>query len=291
MSLSSEHSKSPPNGPQVVEQPYPYPPQHFPPPPGAYQPPPYYYAPPDGEHGAMHPYMMAFPPPPHGMVYAYTGMPPPGQGYSAGSSRPKRKQVKMACTSCAQACKRCDEARPCERCVKYGIADTCTDGQRKERKKGIKRGPYKRKNKEGEIRTLCPLISLFPCSPSALQNTRTVYPKAPNGPSSTPSRTPHLPHLLRTLTPHHPCFLPSMHSRRRRLPKAMFTRTTTHRRTISLRRRLQRLDKKALRAGRCRRCRIIIRMQGTRIRILHMVQYPRRLSSSSSSRLSILRMR
>lgn len=114
MSLSSEHSKSPPNGPQVVEQPYPYPPQHFPPPPGAYQPPPYYYAPPDGEHGAMHPYMMAFPPPPHGMVYAYTGMPPPGQGmsvavvlarmlsltrtpgYSAGSSRPKRKQVKMA---------------------------------------------------------------------------------------------------------------------------------------------------------------------------------------------------
>jgi len=51
------------------------------------------------------------------------------------------------CTNCAAACKRCDEARPCERCSKYGIADTCQDGVRKERKKGIKRGPYKRKSK------------------------------------------------------------------------------------------------------------------------------------------------
>lgn len=34
--------------------------------------------------------------------------------------------------------------------MKYGTADTCIDGQRKERKKGIKRGPYKRKNKGEE---------------------------------------------------------------------------------------------------------------------------------------------
>ena len=54
------------------------------------------------------------------------------------------------CTNCAAACKRCDENRPCERCRKYGITDTCIDGQRKERKKGIKRGPYKRKNKGGD---------------------------------------------------------------------------------------------------------------------------------------------
>lgn len=53
------------------------------------------------------------------------------------------------CTNCAGACKRCDDSRPCERCVKYGIADTCVDGTRKERKKGIKRGPYKRKSKFG----------------------------------------------------------------------------------------------------------------------------------------------
>jgi hypothetical protein len=51
------------------------------------------------------------------------------------------------CTNCAAACKRCDENRPCDRCQKYSISDTCVDGQRKERKKGVKRGPYKRKNK------------------------------------------------------------------------------------------------------------------------------------------------
>ncbi|TDL22712.1 hypothetical protein BD410DRAFT_787993 [Rickenella mellea] len=129
-------------------------------PPGAY--PSYYPYPPQPADGNGHPpdpnapqgYMMAFPPPPHGMIYAY----PPGQGYPtmpfppgmplpAALVRPKRKQVKMACTNCAAACKRCDEARPCERCIKYGIADGCADGVRKERKKGIKRGPYKRKGK------------------------------------------------------------------------------------------------------------------------------------------------
>ncbi|KAF5356821.1 hypothetical protein D9756_006824 [Leucocoprinus leucothites] len=93
--------------------------------------------------------MMAFAP---GMVYAYP--PPPGTAFSPPASsgppalgKPKRKQVKMACTNCAAACKRCDESRPCERCVKYGMSNSCIDGQRKERKKGIKRGPYKRKNK------------------------------------------------------------------------------------------------------------------------------------------------
>ena len=51
------------------------------------------------------------------------------------------------CTNCAAACKRCDDSRPCERCQKYGLGESCVDGQRKERKKGIKRGPYKRKPK------------------------------------------------------------------------------------------------------------------------------------------------
>ncbi|KAH8108797.1 hypothetical protein DFH11DRAFT_1691370 [Phellopilus nigrolimitatus] len=106
---------------------------------------------PNGAPGA---YMMAFPPPPPGMIYAYPtaqgypGMPfTPGMPLPAALVRPKRKQVKMACTNCASACKRCDEGRPCERCCKYGISDTCQDGVRKERKKGIKRGPYKRKGK------------------------------------------------------------------------------------------------------------------------------------------------
>lgn len=106
-------SQSGENGVQVV----------YPPPPGGYWPPGY----------------MAIPVPMH--------MPSGGGGTSA-NGKPKRKQVKNACTNCQTACKRCEDARPCARCVKYGLADSCINSARKERKKGIKRGPYK-KRKEG----------------------------------------------------------------------------------------------------------------------------------------------
>lgn len=75
----------------------------------------------------------------------------------------KRKQVKNACgtllpircnfynyncydlwiVNCQKACKKCDDGRPCTRCVKYGIEDTCINSSRKERKKGVKRGTYR----------------------------------------------------------------------------------------------------------------------------------------------------
>ncbi|KAI8383022.1 hypothetical protein BD560DRAFT_385805 [Blakeslea trispora] len=61
--------------------------------------------------------------------------------------KPKRKQVKNACVNCQKACKKCDIGRPCQRCIKYGLTDTCVNSVRKERKKGIKRGPYKKRNK------------------------------------------------------------------------------------------------------------------------------------------------
>ncbi|PWN19452.1 hypothetical protein BCV69DRAFT_40059 [Microstroma glucosiphilum] len=63
--------------------------------------------------------------------------------------RPKRRQVKNACINCQKACKKCDEGRPCTRCIKYGLVDTCQDSMRKERKRGIKRGPYKRRATTG----------------------------------------------------------------------------------------------------------------------------------------------
>lgn len=66
--------------------------------------------------------------------------------------RSKRRQVKNACTNCQKACKKCDDARPCLRCVKYGISEECVDSQRKERKKGIKRGPYKKRDGKGVSR-------------------------------------------------------------------------------------------------------------------------------------------
>ena len=85
----------------------------------------------------------------------YSGMPtmhmypfPPGL-VQPQPARTKRRQVKNACTNCQKACKKCDDARPCLRCVKYGIAEECIDSQRKERQKGIKRGPYKKRDGKG----------------------------------------------------------------------------------------------------------------------------------------------
>lgn len=86
----------------------------------------------------------------------YSGMPmhmypfPPGLVPSQ-PTRSKRRQVKNACTNCQKACKKCDDARPCLRCVKYGIAEECIDSHRKERKKGIKRGPYKKRDGKSEF--------------------------------------------------------------------------------------------------------------------------------------------
>ncbi|ORX94198.1 hypothetical protein K493DRAFT_352709 [Basidiobolus meristosporus CBS 931.73] len=64
--------------------------------------------------------------------------------------RKKRQQVKNACVNCQKACKKCDEGRPCSRCIKYGLTDTCVDSPRKARKKGVKRGPYKRRKALGK---------------------------------------------------------------------------------------------------------------------------------------------
>ncbi|KAF8652684.1 hypothetical protein AX16_004189 [Volvariella volvacea WC 439] len=70
--------------------------------------------------------------------------------------RPKRRQVKNACTKCQKACKKCDDARPCLRCVKYGISEECVDSKRKERKKGLKRGPYKKRDGKVRAATVTP---------------------------------------------------------------------------------------------------------------------------------------
>ncbi|EPQ29129.1 uncharacterized protein PFL1_03417 [Pseudozyma flocculosa PF-1] len=73
----------------------------------------------------------------------------PYDGLHGVGVRPKRKQVKNACVNCQKACKKCDEGRPCGRCVKYGLTDTCQDSSRKERRRGVKRGPYKRRATTG----------------------------------------------------------------------------------------------------------------------------------------------
>ncbi|KAK7466913.1 hypothetical protein VKT23_003977 [Stygiomarasmius scandens] len=87
---------------------------------------------------------------------------------TSNTSRSKRKQVKNACTNCQKACKKCDECRPCLRCVKYGHPDQCVDSQRKERKKGVKRGKYKRRDGKGNsVETIDgPFVSGVPLATS-----------------------------------------------------------------------------------------------------------------------------
>lgn len=52
--------------------------------------------------------------------------------------------------NCQKACKKCDDYRPCERCRKYGLEDSCRDSARKERKKGNRRGPYSRSQDDSD---------------------------------------------------------------------------------------------------------------------------------------------
>ena len=99
--------------------------------------------------------------------------------------RAKRRQVKNACTNCQKACKKCDDARPCLRCVKYGISDDCVDSQRKERKRGVKRGPYKKRDGKGVFSSIhSPFFFVLSFEPSlifleiaqAVTSTRTTCP-------------------------------------------------------------------------------------------------------------------
>ncbi|KAJ1664159.1 hypothetical protein EV178_004371 [Coemansia sp. RSA 1646] len=67
------------------------------------------------------------------------------------TSKTKRIQVKNACVNCQRACKKCDNERPCLRCTRYNLTETCVDSQRKPRQRGIKRGPYKKRNKQSAV--------------------------------------------------------------------------------------------------------------------------------------------
>ncbi|ORZ31851.1 hypothetical protein BCR44DRAFT_1502496 [Catenaria anguillulae PL171] len=53
---------------------------------------------------------------------------------SNSTARPKRKKATRACNHCQKAHLTCDDARPCGRCVKRKLADTCMDGVRKKAK-------------------------------------------------------------------------------------------------------------------------------------------------------------
>ncbi|KAI0675281.1 hypothetical protein C8Q78DRAFT_1067079 [Trametes maxima] len=47
---------------------------------------------------------------------------------------PKKKKANRACYHCQKAHLTCDDSRPCQRCIKRGMADNCTEGHRKKAK-------------------------------------------------------------------------------------------------------------------------------------------------------------
>ncbi|KAJ6594091.1 hypothetical protein B0H19DRAFT_1093740 [Mycena capillaripes] len=51
-----------------------------------------------------------------------------------GRDGPKKKKASRACVHCQKAHLTCDDSRPCQRCVKRGIAANCTEGHRKKAK-------------------------------------------------------------------------------------------------------------------------------------------------------------
>lgn len=49
-------------------------------------------------------------------------------------NRPRRKKARRACFACQRAHLTCGDERPCQRCIKRGLADACQDGVRKKAK-------------------------------------------------------------------------------------------------------------------------------------------------------------
>ncbi|KAM9927413.1 hypothetical protein OXX59_002544, partial [Metschnikowia pulcherrima] len=49
-------------------------------------------------------------------------------------NKPKRKKIFWACNHCNKAHITCDNNRPCSRCIKKGLQDTCEDAPRKRKK-------------------------------------------------------------------------------------------------------------------------------------------------------------
>ncbi|KAL5523670.1 hypothetical protein ACEPAG_7843 [Sanghuangporus baumii] len=47
---------------------------------------------------------------------------------------PKKKKAQRACAHCQKAHLTCDDSRPCQRCIKRGMADKCVEGHRKKAK-------------------------------------------------------------------------------------------------------------------------------------------------------------
>ena len=96
----------------------------------------------------------------------------------------------MILVNCQRACKKCDDSRPCIRCVKYGVEESCTNSSRKERKRGVRRGPYKASKlaaSDSPVSDSSALLSVASSSPLALSasNSAVATAAAAGGAAST----------------------------------------------------------------------------------------------------------
>ncbi|KAJ7490047.1 hypothetical protein B0H11DRAFT_2156802 [Mycena galericulata] len=128
-----------------------------------------------------------------GILHMY----PLARGNNSQPLRSKRRQVKNACTNCQKACKKCDEARPCLRCVKYGVHEECMDSTRRERKKGGKRGPYKKRDGKGNANSPLhegePELSPQPDASPTNTHAPGFYAQFPLPPGHKPGETAYYP--------------------------------------------------------------------------------------------------
>ncbi|EAU91042.1 transcription factor [Coprinopsis cinerea okayama7 len=58
----------------------------------------------------------------------------PSQPQKKAREGPKKKKANRACFHCQKAHLTCDDSRPCQRCIKRGIANNCREGHRKKAK-------------------------------------------------------------------------------------------------------------------------------------------------------------
>ncbi|KAJ3016296.1 UNVERIFIED_CONTAM: hypothetical protein HDU68_012280 [Siphonaria sp. JEL0065] len=76
--------------------------------------------------------------------YSFTDLSSQECQQHSGTGTRRAKQAKRACMNCQKSCKKCDDQRPCTRCVLTGVGEFCVDAPKKPRAIGIKRGPYKK---------------------------------------------------------------------------------------------------------------------------------------------------
>lgn len=99
----------------------------------------------------------------------------------------KKRQVSLACSNCRTSKTACNDERPCRRCIRKGISNTCVDAAKK--KRVGKTSPARQGN-----------VPILPNTPIMIKEQEYIEPlfKPPDAPCPQifePPNTPNLPYL------------------------------------------------------------------------------------------------